>query len=162
MKRLLIMIGMVLLLTLPLTAFAENSNVRFESKAEVDVQEVDEQGNKTWVRQPAKLVVPGTIVIYTNTFTNQGAEAAEGLVVTNPIPENMVYFPASAIGDKTDITFSVDAGENFASEDALTMIGADGRPRPAEPKDITHIRWLVTAPLQSGETGQVEYRARLL
>jgi uncharacterized repeat protein (TIGR01451 family) len=161
MNRYWLLIGIVLWLATPLTVLAEQ-DVRFESKAEIEVQETDQSGKKTWIRQPAKLVPPGTMVIYTNTFTNQGEEPAENLVVTNPVPQDMVYLSGSAMGENADITFSVDSGETFANENELTITGQDGAKRLAEPKDITHIRWLIKTPLPPGAAGSVEYRAQLL
>lgn len=153
----LVMLGMIL----PAIAFAANDNIRFMSKAEIEVSQVDANGEKVLVRQPAKLVVPGTIVIYTNSYTNDGTEPAQKLVITNPVPDQMEFLAGSTLPESAVMTYSIDGGQTYASPDQLFITEADGRKRKAEAKEYTHIRWQVQDPLPVGETGQVEFRARL-
>lgn len=162
MKSARVLIGILITLLSVATALADKNDITFASKAEVEVQEVNAQGEDTWVRKPPTLVIPGTVVIYTNTFTNNGAEPASDLIVTNPVPENMVYVAGSALGENAEITFSADGGNSFAPEDQLQVTEADGTQRPAAPKEITHVRWQVLKPLPPAGSGQVEFRARLL
>ncbi len=153
--------GTLLFLTLPCAVFAAGENIRFESKAEIEVQVVNSQGQKELVRQQATIVVPGTQVIYTNSYTNLGSEPAEKLAITNPVPANMDFIAGSAQLDSAETTYSVDGGQNYNTPDNLTVTEADGTNRLAAAKDYTHIRWKLLKPLKPGEQGQVEYRALL-
>lgn len=152
---------LLLLLALPWASLAASENIRFESLAEIEVQQTNDKGEKVLVREPAKLVVPGTNVIYTNRFTNTGNEPAKNLVITNPVPESMELLAGSVLPESASITYSVDGGKTYATSDKLTITEADGRTRPAEPRDYSHIRWKITGPLPPGEKGQVEFRAKL-
>ena len=42
----------------------------------------------------------------------------------------------------------------------LTVAGPDGEPRPAQPSDVTHLRWVLPA-LPAGGEGAVSFRARV-
>lgn len=150
----------LLCLTLPGLVLAKD-DIRFDTSVEVEVEKTNAQGEKAFVREPAVLVVPGTMVIYTNSFTNQTGEPAENLVLTNPIPEKMEYIAGSASDDNATVTFSADGGETFAAEDQLFISDSSGQRRLASPKEYTDIRWVLTSPLSPTETGSVEYRARL-
>lgn len=152
---------LLLLLALPSAVLAAGENIRFESLAEIEVLQVNDKGEKGLVREPAKLVVPGTNVIYTNRFTNMGTEPAENLVITNPVPENMELLAGSVLPESATITYSVDNGKTYATPDRLMVAEANGQTRTAQPHDYTHIRWKITGPLPAGETGQVEFRAKL-
>lgn len=109
---------------------------------------------------PADTVVPGDDVVYTITFTNISSEAADNVVITNPISENLTYVDGSAFGPGTVIEFSVDNGQSFAAPEAL-MVAVDDEVRPAEPEDFTHVRWTMQSELQSGAQGMARFKARL-
>ena len=53
----------------------------------------------------------------------------------------MEYLGGSAAGKGTVVTFSIDGGKTFDAPDKLFIKGKDGKSRPAEPKEYTHIRW---------------------
>lgn len=150
------------LILLPAVGFAEPQEVEIVSKAEVEVEKINEEGEKIVVRQAAEKVMPGETVIFTNTFTNKGEEPAENIVITNPIPAHMNYIDGSAFGAKAVITFSVDGGESFDRPGNLRLPAADGSLiLPAEADDFTHVRWTWTEPLQTQQTEEVGFRARL-
>lgn len=151
----------LLLVSAPIVAQAARDDIRLTSLAEVEVQEVNAKGETVLVRKPAQLVLPGTIVIYTNSYVNAGSTPVERPAITNQVPTNMEYLGGSAIGQGTLIAFSVDGGKGFAAPDKLFVPGDDGKLRPAEPREYTHIRWTLARPLPPGGTGSVEFRARL-
>ncbi|MDG5469600.1 hypothetical protein P9J64_14810 [Deltaproteobacteria bacterium IMCC39524] len=143
-------------------ALAENQgNVLLKSTAEVEMTTKDPDGKEIIVRKPATKVLPDTEVIYTNTFSNIGAEPAENIRLDNPIPEHTVYVAGSAFGEDTEITFSVDGGQLFENPKNLTVPGPDGKPRPATAADYTHIRWVRAAPLQPGEEAHAGFSVQL-
>lgn len=161
MKRIFLTTAIVLGLALPLGALAANENIRLESQAWVEVVKVNDRGEKVIEREPAALVLPGTMVIYTNRYTNDGPKAAEQVAITNPVPAEMEYLGGSAIGKGTTASFSIDGGKVFDTPEKLTVTEKDGKRRLAEPKEYTHVRWTLTAPVPPGGGGEVEYRARL-
>jgi uncharacterized repeat protein (TIGR01451 family) len=112
--------------------------------------------------EPAS-VVPGDELRYTIFFENQSEDVVvdEGsVVITNPIPTQVVYLEDSANGSGTTITYSADGGETFGEPDDLVVETADGE-RLAEPEEYTHIRWVFEPALEPGAQGSVFFRARL-
>lgn len=108
----------------------------------------------------AKTVIPGDEVIYTVTFRNISDNAAENVVITNPIAANLEYVDGSAFGPGSDIVFSVDGGTVF--DDANELLVADGGVmRRAEAKDFTHIRWQMQNDIPAGSQGVARFRAKL-
>lgn len=109
---------------------------------------------------PADTVVPGESVVYTITFTNISDEAAENVIITNPISENLSYVDGSAFGAGMVIQFSVDGGQSFGEPDELT-VASNGDQRPARAEDFTHVRWIMQNELNAGDQGMASFRARL-
>ncbi len=146
-------------LMIPSLLWAQGT-IELSSRVEMEVIKLNEQGEGKTVLVPAEKVLPGETVVYTNTFTNTGKEPAEDLVMNNPIPEHTNYIVGSAFGE-AEIVFSADKGKTFALEGKVTVIGEDGKPRPAKPEEYTNLRWNVSKQLQSGESGDVGFRVRL-
>jgi len=108
----------------------------------------------------ADTVLPGDDVIYTITFTNVSDEAAENVIITNPISENLTFIEGSAFAPGTLIEFSVDGGTSFGAPAELLVVDS-GTERPAEPEDFTHVRWTMQNQLDVGAQGIARFRARL-
>lgn len=142
------------------TARAQDT-IEIISTVETEVKVFNEEGRRVTVRKPAEKVVPGSEVIYTTRYSNTGKEPAEKVVITNPVPEHLLYKEGSAAGDGTTITFSVDNGQNYNTPEALQVTGVNGRKRPAKAAEYTHIRWELNKPLPPGGEGLVVYRAIL-
>lgn len=109
---------------------------------------------------PAGTVVPGESVVYTITFTNISDEAADNVVITNPISENLTYVDGSAFGAGMVIQFSVDGGQSFGEANELT-VASNGDQRPARAEDFTHVRWIMQNELNAGDQAMASFRARL-
>ncbi len=120
----------------------------------------NEAGEETTELVPAETVVPGERVVYTTSFRNTGSDAADNVVITNPISENLLYVEGSAFGPGLVLEFSVDGGQTFASADALTVTDDAGE-RGAQPEDYTHIRWSLPGSLDAGAQGVVRFTAIL-
>ena len=149
------------ILLLALTSGQVMAQITVTTVAEVEVTEINKQGETVVKRTKATRVVPGTEVIYTITAKNTGNEPADKLVVTNPVPEQMVYVESSAFGAGTTITFSADGGKTFNTPAKLTVEDAAGVPRPATAEDYTNVRWTLQFSLQPGQEAPVWYRARV-
>jgi uncharacterized repeat protein (TIGR01451 family) len=153
---------MALVLAIPVAGWAQSKgHIKLTSVAEIEKEVVNAEGQKEVKRMPATEVVPGTEVIFTTTYENVSKETAERAVITNPVPEHMIYSENSASGVGTRITFSVDNGKSFKVPAKLFIFDAAGRKFPARPQDYTHIRWEVIKPLPSGAKGEVSFRAIL-
>jgi uncharacterized repeat protein (TIGR01451 family) len=140
-----------------LNARAADSAIKVTSIAQVEVEVTDKQGKKSLKRVPVTKAVPGTEVIYTNTFVNTIDKSAENIVINNPIPEETEYKAGSAFGKDCEILFSID-GKKFGHAEELKIKDADGKERTALPKEYTHIRWKYKVPLAAGKSGEVGYR----
>jgi len=121
---------------------------------------VNEQGEEVRRLVPAELVVPGESVFYTITFRNVGEEAADHVVITNPIADDLTYVEGSAFGPGTEIQFSADGGATFAAPDELTVT-EQGTERPAKAEDYTHVRWVMNNDLEPGAQGSARFAAVL-
>lgn len=139
----------------------EKGAVELKAVAEMDVEIINDDGQKEIQRVPAAKVVPGDVVIYTIFYTNNGAEPAENFVITNPVPEHMIYLATSAGGENSEITFSVDGGNNYDIPENLTITDSQGEQRAAKVSDYTHIRWVMDEPVAPEQTGYVNFKAQL-
>jgi uncharacterized repeat protein (TIGR01451 family) len=125
-------------------------------------QEVETRGKDGKVRKqmvPAAKVVPGTEVTYVITYRNKGTQPAEKVVINNPVPPELTYQGSSGEGARFEV--SVDGGVAYGVLPSLRVTGADGKPRPAQPADVTHLRWTLARAVPPGAEGTVRYRALL-
>ncbi len=138
-------------------------NIMVSTVAEKEIITVTATGERDRRLVPAEdeKIVPGDEVIFTVTFTNVSSESTDNVTITNPIPDHMRYVGGSAFGPGTDITYSVDGGQSYASADELTVTDADLGTKPATPEDYTHIRWRMRNALQPGAKGYARFRAVL-
>lgn len=121
----------------------------------------DSKGAVKVTRVPAATVVPGDTVVYTYHLKNAGKAPSENIVVVAPIPAQLKYIDKSAQTQTAIVTFSVDAGKSFADAAKLQVTGPDGKRRQAEAGDYTHIRWVLSVPVEGGTTRDVAFRAVL-
>jgi uncharacterized repeat protein (TIGR01451 family) len=155
-----VLVWSLLLLVLPAVALAQN-HIQLQSVAEVEKTVFNEEGQKEIKRLPAEKVLPGSEVIFTTYYENISKENVERAVITNPVPDHMVYSSGTASGLGAQITYSVDNGQSYDIPANLFVFDATGRKYPARAKDYTHIRWTFEDPLQSGTKGEVRFRAIL-
>ena len=147
------------LLLLGGNAMAQQGTIRLEHKAEQWERVTDEDGAEQRRLVTATNVVPGEKVLFTVTYTNAGDQPAENVVITNPVPEHMLYVDESATGDNSSILFSADGGESFAVASVLQVSNDDGSQRPAGASDYTHVRWVVQNDIAPGTSGTVQFTA---
>lgn len=157
-KGLALLLSLLLLAGAALAAQAENPVV-IKTEALTEMKVATPEGRLEVKRIPLTEAVPGQLVIFVNTVSNNGKAPAEGVIVTNPIPQQMTYLDGTAAGDKVIVTFSVDGGKTFDRPGKLQLLGEDGLPRAAAGKDYTNIRWQFAGSLPPGSIEQVEFRA---
>lgn len=160
-KTMKTLLSICLLLMLSVSAFAQEDG-HLNVKTVVQKQEVtvNDNGETETSLVPAETVIPGETVVYTISFENISDEAADNVVITNPIADTLTYVDGSAFGPGTEIEFSVDGGQTFASRDALTVT-EEGVTRAANANDFTHIRWVVREELAAGAQGVARFAAIL-
>lgn len=141
-------------------AFAAGS-IELKMKAEKDVQVINDKGEKQTKRIEAVKALPGEEVIYTISYANNGKEAADKVIIANPVPEHMIYVDNTATNENALVTYSVDGGKTYAEPGKLKVRKADGAERQAVGADYTHVRWVLRKPIQPGATGNVSFHARL-
>ncbi len=155
-------IWLTVLLALPVASWAQSrGHIKLTSVAEVEKEAFNQEGKKVIQRMPAAKVLPGSEVIFTTRYENVSKKEAENAVITNPLPEHMLYRQSSAQGTGTRVMFSIDNGKSYNIPSQLFVMDAAGRKFPARPKDYTHIRWTFEKPLPSGAKGEVSFRAIL-
>lgn len=135
--------------------------ILLKTVAEMEQVTADERGEKSTRLVPVERVVPGDEVIYTVSATNICDQAADNVVIDNPVPEHMNYVANSAIGPGTEVTFSIDGGFNFGNADALKLANTDGTRRQAQAHEYTNIRWVMRNPLEPGAVAFARFRAVL-
>lgn len=117
-------------------------------------------GTRRTQRVPASRVEPGSEVVYEVGYSNTGPKPMQ-VIITNPLPEDLVYqsYAARSVGAQLEV--SVDGGRSFGplARQRVPMAGA--APRPATERDITHVRWTTARPVKPGEAGYVSLRAKL-
>ena len=139
----------------------KQGNIELKAVAEIEIEVFTEEGKKEIKRVPAAKVVPGEEVIYTVFYTNVSRDKADNVLITNPIPEHMLYKAGSAVGEDAVITFSVDGGKTYDRPENLKVRDAAGKEFPAEASDYTHIRWVRRTSLLPDTESQVSFRAKL-
>jgi len=135
--------------------------VELKSAVEMEVQVTNEKGEKVTKRVPATKALPGDVLIYIVSYANNGKDAAEKVVITNPVPEHMVYVLGSAAGEGAAAIYSVDGGKTFGPAETLKVQTANGVERAAQAADYTHIRWTLSRTVKPGEKGVVTFQAKL-
>ena len=151
---------LVLSMSVSAAAFAQQGHLDVKTVVQKEQVIVNEDGKTETRLVPAATVVPGENVVYTITFQNISDEAADDVVVTNPIADSLTYVEGSAFGPGTEILFSIDGGQTFAKRDEL-IVTENGETRAAGPSDFTHIRWVMQQDLAAGAQGIARFAAVL-
>ena len=150
MRKLLIL----LLATLaPAPALAANQ-IALDNSVFVERVSIDASGKQRVLLEEPKVVVPGDRLVFVLNYRNAGGEPADKFVITNPMP-SAVRFAGAA--DASPIV-SVDGGKAWGALDTLSVIQPDGTRRPAQPADVTHIRWAFQKPIPAGGAGKLMFR----
>lgn len=145
----------------PYSVYAADGAIKVTSIAQVEVEAADKDGKKTLHRESVTKAIPGTEIIFTNTFENVSNKVASDIVINNPIPGSTTYKAGSAFGQDCEILFSADNGKTFGVAESLKVKEDNGTEHTALPKEYTNIRWLYKKPLPAGKTGEVGFRATI-
>lgn len=137
------------------------SSIALQFTASREIVETDASGRPITRLVPTDSALAGDEVVYTVTYTNTGSDSWDHVVITDPLAPEVNYLPGSVSGAFADFTVSVDGGKTFSEPDEARVVDEFGYEHPAEPRDYTHLRWLVVGTIAPGASGYVRYRARL-
>lgn len=126
-----------------------------------EVRTLQPDGGESISYEEATLVTPGEVVVYRLDFVNDGAEPVTDMVLTMPVPREVVFQAGSAASADTQIVYSTDNGTNFSSWESLSKSNVDGSRVAASAEDVTHIRWTFDRDLEVGEKGALRFKGRL-
>ncbi len=135
-------------------AMAAQEDVQLTSSALVERIVKDANGREQRKLEEPKSVVPGDTIVIEISYKNMGADAATEFVVTNPLPSAIVF----AGGETPGAQLSVDNGANWGQLATLQVRQNDGTTRPAQPSDVTHIRWAFSQPIPAGQQGKLSFK----
>jgi uncharacterized repeat protein (TIGR01451 family) len=142
-------------------AQSPQGTLQLDMVVEKEIVVTNAEGELETRRVPAAKVIPDDKVIYTIQYRNEGAEEADHVNITNPVPEHMAYVDGTATGAGATITFSVDGGNIFDVPENLTVTSVDGTTRKATALDYTHIRWTLQERVAAHASGEVSFWAQL-
>lgn len=145
--------GAAMVALAPAGAMAQTSPVELKGDVKVDTVVV-ENGKEKHVLADPRVVVPGDSLVFSTSYRNTGSAAIKDFVVTNPLPEAVMLAPDGA----EKLVVSVDGGKTFGRLASFSVTGADGKARPAQAGDVTHIRWVLPV-LAPGSAGTLSYHA---
>jgi uncharacterized repeat protein (TIGR01451 family) len=152
------------LLLLPAASRAQQQgSIELKSKAETEVTTTNEKGEKRvkLVEVSKAKVTPGDIVVFTTNYKNISKQAADQVVISNPVPKHMEYVDRSAEGKGATIEYSVDNGKSYGALDTLFILDSQGKKQKASAPDCTDIRWTLNKPLLPNSAGFVSFKARV-
>lgn len=130
-------------------------DVRTRSSIFVERTNPQASGARRVRLEPARQVSPGERLIYVVEYRNTGSRPVQGFTVTNPLPRT-VRLDETVDGSEL---VSIDGGRSWGALADLRVSLGDGNWRPANPDDVTHLRWRVGDRLMQGETRRVTFRA---
>lgn len=161
-NKLCALIAVVILYAVTTAVFAaDKGHIKISMQAQIEQVSVDVMGRKLVKMVDAELVLPGEEVVYTITFENISDETTTGVVISNPIPEHMVFVSGLSKPQGVEVVYSVD-GKHFDRPEKLRVAIDGDKTRPAVAADYTHIRWLMgDHAILPAEKNHVSYKARL-
>lgn len=135
-------------------AFADPVQIKSIMLKETVVETAD--GPQT-IQSPLERATPGDIILIRLTYTNDGATPATDIVIWNPLPAELGFVEAR---EGVAPLVSVDGGKTFGQLASLRVKRNDVE-EPAQPADVTHIRWRIAEPVAPGQSGAVTFAAQL-
>ena len=136
---------------------AAQESMELESQVLVERTAKDASGKDVTTLEEPKTVAPGEQLVIQISYKNAGNEPATDFVVTNPLPQAIMFDG----GETPGADVSVDGGETWGALASLSVKQSDGTSRPAQASDVTHIRWALSQPIAAGQEGKLSFRGKL-
>jgi uncharacterized repeat protein (TIGR01451 family) len=113
-----------------------------------------------WVR--ATKVVPGTIVKYIDTVTNNTDQPMNDVAIKNPINPHLTFVAKSAkCQSGCKVLYSIDGGKSYDEPAKLRVKDKKtGKMRQAMPKEYNAVEWIIAQVPAHAKT-TVEFKAKL-
>lgn len=141
-------------LSAPLPAAAKEQAVELKGDVMLERVTKEEGGEPRVELVRPDTIVPGDKLIFSTSYSNNGASAVDNFIVTNPVPSAVRLAPDA----DADLFVSVDGGSTWGLLADLSVAEEGGGSRAAAHADVTHVRWTL-ASVAPGETGRLEYPA---
>ena len=126
-----------------------------------EIRSVDPTGQVQLRYVTADLVTPGEVVVYRVDYQNDGTDPVTDFELTMPVPPQIRFSDVIDAAPSQTIVYSADGAESFHSlSDIVTRTDA-GEIVPAQPEEITHIRWTMNGSMPTGAAGHVAFRGVL-
>ena len=158
-KTLMILVSILTLVWIAPAFAAEPGAIELKATATKMIVLTNDEGVERTEFVTPDRVVPGDKIAYTIAATNVSTSSVEQVVITDPIPEQMLFVRGTEESEGARVVFSVDGGASFDLEDRLVVKGQDGLERPATSADFTHIRWTFESPLAPAAERAVRFVA---
>ena len=146
-----------------ISAIVTLSMVMGQGAPKLDIQIEDQKTNLTEAeKKDAKLITyfPGDTIRYVLTASNIGDGLMKNPEIVDPVPAGVTYVPKSALGEDTEITFSMNQGSTYMTwPPYYTVRNSKGIlvKREATPEMISHIKWNISSDLKPGEKSTMEF-----
>lgn len=149
-----------LLIATSLSAFALSAHaLTAQQTVEKETTVIGADGSVQTVREAVEKIIPGERVVYSLTYANDEAAAANDIVLTMPIPSEVKFIEGSADAPATNVSYSADGGETFSTRQSVMLMDNTGNVRAAGADELTHIRWTVPGPIEAGNGGVLSFSA---
>lgn len=160
----------ILVLSFVLTGFfflagvsqSQQSSAKLDLKTTAEKEiKVTKDGKSTTKRIPLDKANPGSIVVYTITYSNVGKGPILDAKIVDPIPSGVRYIADTAEGKDAEILVSIDNGRTWQVPPVMIEFRKpDGslEKKPAPPDMYTHIKWAIKKPVAPGQSGQVSFK----
>jgi uncharacterized repeat protein (TIGR01451 family) len=125
---------------------------------------VEANGKTSWQESGSKVTAkPGDVLRYTLKGANQGKKSLSNLVLTQPVPQGMVYQLDSASNPGGERSYSIDGGKTYSAKPMVTVTLANGKTeqRPAPAESYSHIKWQLSQSLAAGNSVDLSYEVRV-
>jgi uncharacterized repeat protein (TIGR01451 family) len=122
----------------------------------------DKKGKPIMVWAKASKVVPGTVVKYVDTVSNDTNETLSDVAIKNPINPHLTFVVKSAKCESgCKVLYSIDGGKHFDVPAKLMVKNKKtGKKRLAVPKEYNAIEWVIASVPANSKT-TVEFKAKL-
>jgi uncharacterized repeat protein (TIGR01451 family) len=115
---------------------------------------------------PGGTQLPGTDLVYSIAFTNNGGRAATGLIVSDPIPASTDFKLGSAMSTlaTTGLTVAIGYSNNNGSSWTYTPVSGGGGAPAGYDRNVTNVRWVFTGTLSQtppNNAGSVGFSVRI-
>jgi len=128
--------------------------VALDNSVFVERVTTDASGRQRVLLKEPAAVTSGDRLVFVLAYRNAGNRPTDRLVITNPLPAAVRFTGA---GDDAPLV-SVDGGHAWGPLAELTIRQPDGSRRPAQPSDVTHVRWTFRRPVPAGASGTLLFR----